>query len=54
MLMLVNKNADVEVETVNAVDMDVETEAADDVLEVDILNSAITYQEVIDHQPCKS
>ena len=45
------KNAhasDVEAEMVNAVDMDAETEATDDVLEEDILNSAITYQEVID------
>ena len=45
------KNAhasDVEAKTINAVDMDAETEATDDVLEEDILNSAITYQEVID------
>ena len=51
MLMLVKKNShafDVEAETVNAVDLDAETEATDDVLEEDILNSAITKQEVID------
>ena len=48
MLMLVKNNShafDVEAETANAVDLDSETEATDEVLEEDILNSAITKRE---------